>query len=252
MSGTSIRKLAPPAAPITQAHIDDLLVRIQQTRLSIQAERQALIPLEANLQKASDAYQEAVGALHRRVIYLSAEISDWRLRIEQQEWEAEEMGEAFSQSPFEHDGGHLPPEAIAKSVLLEHAVRVLDHLLSEEDAELLADIQHLCHSVTSFFADVLEQIPWGKFWIARSPRETVAQQYARLSKWAAVLEGQLTSLQKKDEQLRRDPRYGLWRRWQAGPNAWQQFIAQTREQYLQQIFELESELNEMREAEEAR
>lgn len=238
--------IAVPPNPVTEADVEALLMRIKETRQQIAAAREALVPLEANLRKVADAYKKAIGPLHRRVMYLEAEISSLQAEIDHPLPEPEEeIGSSQAQKSAEgSDEMVRGPQVVQKGVLLEHAVRVLDYDINQDEGELLADIQRLCDSTRISFADILERIPWSKVWTARHSREKLADQYRRLTSWHQVLVRQLERLLQTDE--RRDSRYWLWLRWKEGAASWKLFIDQTTEEYGQRIETLEAVLAQKR------
>ena len=133
------------AVTITQADVDVLLVRLQGLREQIAAAREALAPLEANLVLAYDQFQAVVGLLRRQALHLQAEIATLRARIDESEGAGGKN--AFMTAD---NGGNRPgvpttdPEAVEKDHLLEYIFRVLDPMVSDEDAELVATLQGLC------------------------------------------------------------------------------------------------------------
>lgn len=233
--------------PITPPDIEALLARIKQTREKIAAAREVLTPLEAKLRQVTDAYKEAVGGLHRRSIYLDAEIKRLRAQIDQRMWEPEEPAGKLDDTelPSEpYDEMMRDPEAVYKDELLELAAWVLDYDKNEEEEEQFADIQRLCNSLATSFTDILIEIPWGKVWTARNRSEKLADQYKRLATWHEMLNKQLEGLQQSDERLRDDTRHGLLQRFEAGAASWQRFIEQTSKQYEEKLLELDAILAE--------
>lgn len=235
--------------PITQQDIDTLLDQLKDLREQITAARASIAPLEANLKTSYDEFQVVVGAARRQSMRLQAEIANLRARINSLNDDADEQIELdqgredsgsnkTSTSQAEKD-----PEAIEKDMLFEHLLRVLDPM---DDADLFASLQTLCQDPTVTLAEVLEQSPWELVWQVKAVQESPADQYHRLERWTASLTRQLETLNRVEDRLRKDPRYGLWQQQQQGTEVWQQFLQQAMEQQEDQNHALQIELETLR------
>ena len=132
-------------------------------------------------------------------------------------------------------------------MLLEHICRVLDPDIDNKDAELLARLQGICSDRTASLADVLEELPWGVVWTQPSSQETLAEQHHRLSIWEKALKQQSENLNRATECLHQDQRHGLWQQRQKGADYWHTFLNQCVEQQEDRNYELEAELEKLRE-----
>lgn len=234
---------------VTQTDIDTLLGQLKALREQIVAARDAIAPLETNLKQSYDEFQVVVGAARRQSMRLQSEIANLRARINSLHSEADDSieidprqedsaNDRMSAVPVEKD-----PEAIEKDMLYEHLLRVLDPM---DDADLFASLQTLCQDTTISLAEVLEQAPWELVWQARAIQETLPEQYRRLQCWEASLARQLEMLDRVEDRLHKDPRYGLWQQQQKGTDPWQQFLQQAVEQQEDQNQSLQAELETLR------
>ena len=230
---------------ITQQDVDILLEHLKELRAEIQAARKAISPLEENLKLAFEAFQVMVGGARRQSMRLQAEIANLRTRIQSLNSQDDDLldfdssDEDTRDDALETDQTDKDPEAVEKDILFEHLLRVLDPM---DDAELFANLQTLCQDPTVSLAEVLEQTPWELVWQARPVQETLLDQHRRLQRWETSLKRQLETLNRVEERLRKDSRYGLWQQQQKGSEAWEQFLQQALEQQEDQNQELETEL----------
>jgi len=225
---------------ITQETVDALLVGLRELRKVIAGKQQVITPLEVDLARAYDEYQAAVGRLRRHAAWLETEIADVCARLEGID-EDQEDHPGREEDKFIRD-----PEAIEKDQLLEHLFRVLDPDIDDEDAELLSHLHGLCREPTVGLAEVLEQVPWGTVWTARSSQEDLTAQHRRLTVWRKALAQHLEDLSHTAELLKQDPRYALWRRRQKGRDAWHAFLDQAAAELRAQNQALEAELEGLR------
>ncbi|NJM74020.1 MAG: hypothetical protein HC862_30165 [Scytonema sp. RU_4_4] len=240
---------------ITQANVDAILTQLQQLRQQITAAREAIVPLEANLAQTYNEFQAVVGELRRQSMRLQAEIATLRTQIdrfindEDDTFNQDERNDNLLYVKQEEttDSTLQDPEAVEKDMLLEHIFRVLDPDINDEDAELLAHLQGVCSDSTTSLADVLEELPWGPVWTTCSLQENLAQQYRRLAIWEQALKRQSDNINQATERLQKDQRYGLWQQRQKGADYWHNFLNQCVEQQQDQNYELEAELNRLRE-----
>jgi len=267
-----------PAVDITQDCVNALLARMKELREQIAAAREAVAPLEANLALAYEEFQAVVGHLRRQAVRLQAEIRTLRIQIDTA---SRGQGDTGTSSLWnEHSGGDtgddwlddshdgndgetgndtegvrsavVDPDAVEKDVLLEHLYRVLDPMVNDEDADLLANLQGSCNDPATGLADVLERLPWdsvswGSIWGTRGLQEDLNAQYRRLEAWERAFTSQLENVNRAAELLRKDQRYGLWQRRQKGPEVWRDFLNQAAEQQKDVNEELKAELEERRE-----
>jgi hypothetical protein len=240
---------------ITQADIDALLARLKELREQITAAQEAIAPLEANLALAYGEFQAVVGHLRREVLRFRAETASLRYRIDGLGRTQDEMpGVDDKNAHYEAETGQITttstatdPEAVEKDVLLEHLFRVLDPMVDDKDAELLANLQGMCNNPAVSLADVLEELPWGSAWSVKSPKEELIDQYHRLKVWEQALVYQLDGLRRKTERLQEDPRYGLWQQRQKGPDDWRRFLNEAADQQQELNDKLAAELDSLRE-----
>ncbi|MFK0729902.1 MAG: hypothetical protein ACIWVG_01695 [Gloeotrichia echinulata HAB0833] len=236
---------------ITQAELDKLLTQLQQLRVSITTARETIAPLETNLAAAYNEFQAVVGTLRRQSMRLQAEIASLCSQIQrftQNEDDTQQQDVATDNFLYqEEQTTQEDPEAIDKDMLLEHIFRLLDPDVKAEDAELLANLQGLCSDATASLADVLEELPWGVVWITRNSQENLTQQYQRLKIWEGALNRQLQNLKQATERLYKDSRYGLWQQQQKSQEHWHNFLNQCIEQQQDQNYELQAELDKLKE-----
>ncbi len=239
---------------INQADVDHLLTQLQQMRQEIATVRESLVPLEANLATAYNEFQAVVGALRRQSMRLQAEIAALRSQIQrftQDEDDSQQQNIATDDLLYKEEQitefTQKDPEAIDKDMLLEHIFRLLDPDVNAGDAELLANLQGLCSDATASLADVLEELPWGIVWTTRNSQENLTKQYQRLQVWEGALNRQLQNLKRATERLYKDSRYGLWQQQQKSPEHWHNFLNQCIEQQQDQNYELQAELDKLKE-----
>jgi hypothetical protein len=240
---------------ITQAEVDNLLMQLQQLRSSITTVRETIAPLEANLATAYNEFQAVVGALRRHSMRLQVEIVSLRTQIErftQDEDDGQEQDRGNDNFLYVNEeqtteSSLQDPEVVDKDMLLEHIFRVLDPDVNDEDAELLANLQGLCSDATASLADILEELPWGVVWTKRNSQENLTQQYQRLKIWEGALNRQVQNLKQATERLYKDTRYGLWQQQQKGQEDWRNFLNQCFEQQQDQNYELQNELDKLKE-----
>ncbi len=243
-----------PPTEISQSNVDDLLGHLQTIRFSIATARESIAPLEANLAETYNEFQAVVGGLRRQSVRLQAEIASLRIQIKrftededdapQQDIEDDDLienEEAIAETSFQD------PEAVDKDMLLEHIFRVLDPDIDDVDAELVANIQGICIDPTASLADILEELPWGVVWTTCSLQETLKDQYDRLSIWQQALKRQLENLNRATERLQKDQRYAMQQQRQKGADEWQNFLDSCLEQQQDQNYELQGELDRLRE-----
>ncbi len=232
---------------ITQQDVEVLLGELKELRERIKAARTAIAPLETHLKQAYDEFQNFVGAARRQSMRLDAEINNLRDRIDSLNSDPEDFSEFDSppkelteeqSNPLESEGD---PEVIEKDKLLEYLHWVLDPM-DENEADLFANLQTLCQDPTVSLAEVLEQSPWESVWQAKPRQETPSERYHRLQRWKTSLTEQLERLDRMEERLRKDPRYGLWQQQRKGVELWQQFLQQALEQQEDRNCELQTEL----------
>lgn len=235
--------------PITQPTIDTLLGQLQDLREQIKTARAEIAPLETNLKQSYDEFQVMVGAARRQSMRLQSEMANLRARIQSLQNDADDPIEIDSRQETDADDKISPlqaekdPEAIEKDMLFEHLIRVLDPM---DDADLFADLQTLCQDPTVSLAEVLEKAPWDLVWQVRATHEDLTDQYRRLQRWQTSLTRQLETLNRVEDRLRKDPRYGLWQQQQKGAMVWQQFLQQAVEQQEDQNHALQTELETLR------
>lgn len=243
------------ASTITQTEVDALLRQLQELRQQIAIARETIAPLEANLAEVYDEFQAVVGGLRRQSMRLQAEIATLRAQIDRfthdqdDTLEQDESNDKLLYVKEEEtaDSASVDPEAVEKDMLLEHLFRVLDPMLNDEDGELLANLQGLCSDSTANLADVLEELPWGLVWTTRSLQENLANQHRRLTIWEQALKRQMENLNRATERLKKDQRYGLWQQREKGTDYWRTFLNQCIEQQQDQNYELQAELDSLRE-----
>ncbi|MBD2205553.1 hypothetical protein H6G33_24740 [Calothrix sp. FACHB-1219] len=244
----------PSTSAITQAELDKLLTQLQQLRSSITTARETIAPLETNLAAAYNEFQAVVGTLRRQSMRLQAEISSLRSQIQrftQDEDDTQQQDVVNDNFLYKEEqtteSTQKDPEAIDKDMLLEHIFRLLDPDVNAEDAELLANLQGLCSDAAASLADVLEELPWGVVWTTRNSQENLTQQYQRLKVWEGALNRQLQNLKQATERLYKDSRYGLWQQQQKSQEHWHNFLNQCIEQQQDQNYELQAELDKLKE-----
>lgn len=243
------------ASTIAQTDVDRLLRQLQQLRQQIAIARETIAPLETNLAAVYDEFQAVVGELRRQSMRLQAEIATLRAQIDRfshnqdDTLEQDENDGKFLYVKEEEtaDSTSVDPEAVEKDMLLEHLFRVLDPMVNDEDGELLANLQGLCSDPSTSLADVLEELPWGLVWTTRSLQENVADQYRRLTIWKEALKRQMENLNRATEHLKKDRRYGLWQQREKGQDDWRTFLERCIEQQQDQNYELQAELDSLRE-----
>lgn len=234
----------PPV--ITQADVDAQLSRLQLLLSQIDYARLVVVPLETGLAMAYSGYQDIVGWLYRETNRLQIEIDMLRARIDGLGQDAPSTQATANVSKVRREQQNVvDPEAVEKDVLLEHLFRVLDPMVNDEDAELLANLQGLCNNPTTQLVDALEKIPWGIVWTTRGSQEDPVAQYRRLSVWEQALVRQLNHLKREKARLRKDSRHGLWEQYQRGPAAWQQFLQHTAQQQQEYNVELIEKLRSL-------
>lgn len=238
-----------PTQTITQQDIDTLLGQLKDLREQITTAREAIDPLKANLKQSYDEFQVVVGAARRQSMRLQAEIDNLRNRINSLHDDADDAIDLDPRNNNSTDErintvqAEKDPEAIEKDMLLEHLFKVLDPI---DDADLFADLEALCKDSAVTLADVLERSPWELIWQARAIQETLLDQHHRLERWKTSLTRQLEALNRMEDRLRKDPRYGLWQQQQKGTDAWKQFLQQAMEQQEDQNEALQTELETLR------
>ncbi|MDF5716142.1 MAG: hypothetical protein PUP93_20210 [Rhizonema sp. NSF051] len=233
---------------ITQESIDNLLAQLQQLRSSIATEREKIAPLEANLAEAFNEFQAVVGGLRRSCMHLQAEIFTLRAQINKEDdtQEQDERNNFLDIQEEKTTESLQDPEAVEKDMLLQHIFRVLEPDVNDEDADLLANLQGLCSDSTVSLAEVLEKLHWGIVWTKCSSHESLTEQQSRLTIWKQALNRQLQNLQRATELLYQDQRYGLWQQRQKGQKDWHNFLNQCKEQQEDQNYELQAELNKLK------
>jgi predicted nucleic acid-binding Zn-ribbon protein len=233
---------------VIQQDIDTLLKQLKDLREQITRVRAEIAPLEANLKQSYDDFQVVVGAVRRQSMRLQSEIANLRARINSLRDDTDDEIELESRNEDIADRNSTvqaekDPEAVEKDMLFEHLLRILDPM---DDADLFANLQTLCQDPTVSLAEVLEQSPWALVWQVRAIQETLVDQYHRLHGWETSLTRQLETLNRVEDRLRKDPRYGLWQQQQKGTEVWQQFLQQAVEQQEDQNHELQNELETLR------
>jgi len=230
----------------TQADVDAQLSRLRLLLSQIDNARLAVAPLETGLAIAYSGYQDMVGWLYRETNRLQIEIDMLRVRIDGLGQDAPSTQTTTDVSKVRREQQDVAdPEAVEKDVLLEHLFRVLDPMVNDEDAELLANLQGLCNNPSTQLVDALEKIPWGIVWTTRGSQEDLVVQYRRLSVWEQALVRQLNHLKREKARLRKDSRYGLWEQYQRGPTAWQEFLQHTAQQQQEYNVELTEKLRSL-------
>jgi len=237
---------------ITQTDVDTVLRELQHLRQQIAIARETIAPLEANLAAVYDEFQAVVGGLRRQSMRLQTEIATLRTQIDRFTHDSDDSlesdeGNDYVQAEETIDSAPVDPEAVDKDMLLEHLFRVLDPMVNDEDGELLANLQGLCSDPMASLADVLEELPWGFVWTRRSVEENLANQHRRLRIWEQALRRQLENLNRATERLQKDQRYGLWQQREKGQDDWRRFLNQCIEQQQDQNYELQAELDNLRE-----
>lgn len=232
---------------ITQKDIDGLLQQLKVLREQIEVARKSIAPLEENLKQAFDSFQIFVGAARRQSMRVQAEIANLRIQISNLNSNEEdfldfEPDRELGTNDIENTQNEKDPEVLEKDMLFEHLLRVLDPM---DDAELFANLQSLCQDPTVSLAEVLEQSPWELVWQAKPVQENFTDQYSRLQGWKSSLSKQLEALNRVEERLKKDPRYGLWQQKQKGDELWKQFLQQALEQQDDQNQELQIELENL-------
>ncbi|MEQ8974156.1 MAG: hypothetical protein RIE73_27645 [Coleofasciculus sp. C1-SOL-03] len=243
------------ASTITQTQVDALLGQLQELRQQIAIARETIAPLEANLVAVYDEFQAVVGGLRRQSMRLQTEIATLRTQIDRFTHDPDDSLESdegndqlfYVKEAETIDSDSVDPEAVDKDMLLEHLFRVLDPMVNDEDGELLANLQGLCSDPMASLADVLEELPWGFVWTKRSVEENLANQHRRLRIWEQALRRQLENLNRATERLQKDQRYGLWQQREKGEDDWRRFLDQCVEQQQDQNYELQAELDSLRE-----
>jgi hypothetical protein len=244
-----------PPTQISQSDVDDLLRQLQEMRSSITTARESIAPLEANLAETYNEFQAVVGVLRRQSMRLQAEITSLRIQIKRSTQDEDNAPqEDIEDNDFTYDKEEViteasfqDPEAVDKDMLLEHIFRILDPDIDDADAELVANIQGICTDPNASLADVLEKLPWGVVWTTCSLQETLKDQYYRLDIWQQALKRQLENLNRATELLQKDQRYALWQQRQKGADEWQNFLDGCLEQQQDQNYELQGELDRLRE-----
>jgi|GEM_PF-2544403 predicted nucleic acid-binding Zn-ribbon protein len=243
------------ASTIIQTEVDALLRQLQELRQQIAIARETIAPLEANLAEVYDEFQAVVGGLRRQSMRLQAEIATLRAQIDRFSHDQDDTLEPdesndkllYVKEEETADSASVDPEAIEKDMLLEHLFRVLDPMVNHEDGELLANLQGLCSDPIASLADVLEELPWGLVWTTHSLQENIADQHRRLAIWEQALKRQMEKLNRATERLKKDQRYGLWQQREKGTDDWRTFLDQCIEQQQDQNYELQAELDSLRE-----
>lgn len=221
------------AAP--DAEVAALLGELRQIADEIRRTRDELAPLEAGLSAAAREYRNTVAPLEREARRLRAEL------------EAITAPPAPDPVPVPAGGGDdgrgaaadrdqaaapaspPDPEAVEKSMLLEHLYRVLDGM-EAKGGDVVAEVQGLVQDPQATLADALEQVPWGPAWTDRSAVESVSEQVARLRTWRDALVRKRDDLRAAASRLASDSRYPLWRRREAGEETWRAFLAEAADQ----------------------
>jgi chromosome segregation ATPase len=233
-----------PTPTINQQDIDILLVQLKELREQITLVRAEIAPLETKLKQSHDEFQAVVGATRRQSMRIQAEISNLRAQInslQSDESDSHNTAPPLEDIPtrdFSFNSGK-DSEAIEKDIFYEHLLKVLDPM---DDADLFAQLQTLCQDPAISLAEVLERSPWEIIWQVRTIQETITDQHDRLQQWKKALEQQLKALNRSEERLRADSRYGLWQQQQKGAEVWQQFLQQAMEQQEDQNHELQNNL----------
>jgi predicted RNase H-like nuclease (RuvC/YqgF family) len=241
---------------ITQQDVDSLIEQLHMLREQIIEARAAIVPLQENLARVHEEYQEYVGSLRRNEMRLQAEIRILTDRLEDEEIDESdrEQNDQLQTGNEKQDNSRQvsdvssmdDPEAENKDRLLEHLVHVLDPMTNEEDGELLGMLQGLYRDATTRLIDMLEHVPWGAVWTNRSRQESVNEQYQRLKIWEEALSQQLTYLHNETDRLyKNDRRYGLWQQYQKGNESWKQFLQQSLEKQKERNEDLQAELDDL-------
>jgi chromosome segregation ATPase len=239
-----------PTPTINQQDIDISLAQLKELRKQITLRRAEIAPLETQLKQSHDEFQAVVGATRRQSMRLQAEISNLRAQISSLQSDGDDSGDLSppvegilpTKDFFVHPG--KDSEDIEKDKFYQHLMGgILDPI---DDEDLFADLQNLCQDPTVSLAEILERSPWGIIWQARTAKETMTDQHDRLQQWEKALKQQLKELNRSEERLRADSRYGLWQQQQKGIEVWQQFLQQAMEQQEDQNHELQNDLEALR------
>jgi hypothetical protein len=113
-----------------------------------------------------------------------------------------------------------PPEAVRKRELVAHVRYFTD------DRAVIERINALLKDPRRDVGDLLELLPWGEIWQVRAADwETLADQYARLTRWRAALQERLVRWQREVRHLEDDSRYPLLvRKTASSVEGWQSYL----------------------------
>lgn len=237
-----------------QAEVRALLDELEALGAEIRREREALAPLEAQLADAARDYRLALGPLEQEALRLGMDLAELKAVDTVPEESAVIEPEPEESDPdvpvVEVDSATAAVEQRAaeeKDILREHLFIVLDGT-SGDSGELIAELEGLCMDPRTSLADVLERLPWGPGWTERRPSEPLADQAARLRTWRDAMRRHLEAVRAERGRLEGDRRYALWRRREAGAEAWERYLAEAEEDARQRNEELRARLDEARAA----
>lgn len=238
---------------VTQDDINALLARLEALYTEIATARATIAPREEQLTHVANEYRKAVGRLQHEAAQLQAELMLLQRRPAAYDEpvitrpNSENRVQQIESTQATEAPSYVDPDSTEKDMLLQHMVRVLDHMSNEDDADLLARLQGLCTAPMTRLVDVLERIPWGTIWVTRGAQETLHSQQRRLITWERSLTQQLKSLQRAEERLRHDARYGLLEQYEQGLQHWQAFLQQSVQQQRTRNVELAAEVRRLKE-----
>jgi hypothetical protein len=240
---------AGPAA--AEAQVAALLDELKRLTGEIRRAREELAPLEAGLETAAREYRDAVAPLEREARRLRAELDALVAPVAPDPVPVAAAGGSDRgggvSGPVEIAAPAPPPdpEAVDKNVLLEHLYRVLDGM-DPEGGAVVAEVQGLVQDPQATLVDALEQVPWGPGWTDRSAVESAGDQVTRLRTWSVALARRRDDVRAAAARLQTDSRYPLWRRREAGAEAWQAFLAEVVEERRRENEETATQVAELR------
>jgi len=259
-----------PGKAINQQEIDAFLLRLKDLQEQVVEARKNLADPEREMEQAHQEYMDRIRPLRREISQLQNDINSLLQRMQGEGTNESSEGpgaggdgdgigtqtgdgddttsgtDTGTKTAWRDEAAAEDPDTVAKDILIEHAYRVLDPMVNPKDAQEIGRLQGLVSNPATTLGEVLETLPWGAIWKQKGQQETLADQWQRLCTWEQALQNQLALLEKGEERLRRDPRYGLWERRREGPEAWEQFQQQSAGQFEQDLEELKDQLQELR------
>ena len=224
---------------------------------AIQEVRARMIPLQEEIELASQEYDVAIRPLYLRCARLEIEITRLQQPSMMDEQRTKDKRSEELEDKTEKQNGTASlhqttvpvtiqqnQEAINKDQLLEFLVWVLGDQTDTRNRKLLGTLTQMNEKESTKLADMLEQIP-SDFYVKPmgDDENNLLKWHIRLSIWHDALNQRLALLQSEEAKQRNGERYDLLQQYRQ-QRTWPAFLETQRQQYQVRIQQLEEKLRQ--------